>query len=716
MSSTPTETFAFQAEINQLLSLIINTFYSNKDIFLRELISNANDAIEKVRYLSLTDDSISNTNLEIQLVANKDEKTLTIKDNGVGMSKDELVKNLGTIAHSGTRAFAEAMGGGNKTASSNATAGDANLVGQYGVGFFSAYLVAKSVKVISRKANEDDTYIWESTAGGSFTIAKSDGTTDTPALSSRGTEIILYLKDDCVDYLEEQKIVEVVKKHNQYCPFPIKLYVEREEDVIPETKEEVEIKPVVVSSSEIEEGDVEDVPIEPSPPQKIKVNKWEIVNKQAPIWTRKPEDVTFEEYNSFYKSMTGNWEDHLYVKHFSLDGQIQFKALLFIPKQAPYDMFQGKKVSKVKLYVKKVLIFDETEDLLPEYLHFIHGIVDSDDLPLNVSREMLQQNSIMKVIQKNLVKRCIDMMNELAKDEEKWPTFYDSFSNNIKLGIHEDSKNRDKLIELLRFSSSKVSEKTSFKDYVSRMKEDQTKIYYITSESLKGAQSSPFIEILKKRNLEVLYMVDPIDEYMVQNVKDYADKTLMCCSKDGFELELTEDEKRDKESIEKEWETVCSSIKTILTPRIANVKVSERLSTNPCVLVSDKYGWTPQMEKLMRSQTLANPMTKQMIGNNSFSSRRILEVNPAHAIMKEIKACIENKKDIKNIVEMLFETVLLDSGFTLDEPSKYAQNIYKLIASGLSCATDEVTTLEIDANNGGSVEEEVGDPSMEEVD
>ena len=699
------ETFAFQAEINQLLSLIINTFYSNKDIFLRELISNASDALDKIRYTSLTDNTVlgESKDLEIKLVPNKESKTLLIEDNGIGMTREELIKNLGTIAHSGTRAFIENI---NKTDANSST----NLIGQFGVGFYSAYLVADNVKVIS-KANDNDAYVWESSASGSFTVSKYE---ESDAVV-RGTRIILTLKDDLQEYVTEQKITEIIKKHSQYCAFPIRCLVQREEDQ--EVEEEVkEVKEVTEGEKE---GEVTEE-VEASEPvqkttTKINVNKWELINKQQPIWTRPSDEVTKDEYASFYKSISNDWEDHLHVKHFSVDGQVQFKALLYIPKKAPYDMFQAREVKQknIKLYVKKVLIMDESDNLLPEYLSFIKGVVDSDDLPLNVSREMLQQNNILKVIKKNLIKKCVEMMSEISAIPDQWKSFYDAFANNIKLGVHEDTKNREKFIELLRFNSSNSeSDFTSFKEYVSRMKEGQNKIYYVTSDNLKAAKSSPFIEQLIKKKLEVLYLVDTIDEYMIQSIKDYDGKQLVCSSKDGFELDetfFTDEEKKEKEDSKTEWKETLDQMKSVLGQKVVDIKLSDRLTTNPCVLCSDKYGWTANMEKIMKAQALQNPAAASM--HNPFLARKILEVNPDHVIMKEIKKCVEEKKDIKNTLEMLYWTTLLDSGFSLEEPSKYAKRVYNLIAQGYS--VDE------EVSNDTVVEQQgISEPgtNMEDVD
>jgi molecular chaperone HtpG len=703
MSSS--ETFTFQAEINQLLSLIINAFYSNKDIFLRELVSNATDAIDKIRYASLTDPSVlgDEKDLGIKIIPDKTNNTLTISDNGLGMTKADLIKNLGTIAHSGTKAFIESLSDASSSMS---------LIGQFGVGFYSAYLVANKVSVISKHNDEESAFVWESSASGTFTV------TEYSEKITRGTKITLYMKDDLLEYLEESKITEIIKKHSQYCPFPINLYVERDEE---KKKEEI-VEKEITDTNKDTEGDVEeeeedDDEIVKENEEIVKTNKFILLNKQSPIWVRKPEDVSDEEYSSFYKSFTGDWEDYLQLKHFSVDGQIQFKSLLYIPRKAPFDIFQQKeKKENIKLYVKKVLISSGSEnsfDMLPEYLGFVKGIVDSDDLPLNVSREMLQQTSLMKVIKKNLTKKCIDMMTELTSDQAKFDTFYEAFGKNIKLGVHEDSVNRNKLVELLRFASS-THDKTSLKDYVTRMKEGQKKIYFISAENIKAAKSSPFIEKLVKMKIEVLFLVDPIDEYMVQTMKDYDDKPLACCSKDGLEDDLgqvTDEEKKN-------WEKVCDSIQNVLKSKVMDVKISSRLATNPCVLVSDQYGWTANMERIMKAQALG--------GNNGdmlgmMQSRKILEINPDHFIMKDIKAKIDENKNITNIVNILYETVLIDSGFSLEDPSKYAQNIYRLISNGLS-GTDDGDDIVVESDvvmmPPPPSSEETGSEinSMEEVD
>ena len=598
--------YTFKADISKLMNLIINSMYSNKDIFLRELISNASDAIDKARYNHLTN-NVNNVEYNIKVKSLKDEKILIIEDNGIGMNEEDLIENLSTIAHSGTKDFLEK----NKL--------DNDMIGQFGVGFYSAYLVAEKVDVISKKEGEK-AYKWSSDAASEFTIEE----TEFDGLS--GTQIILHMKEDSMEYLEDKQIKDIIKQHSQFITYPILLYetklvekkVEEDEKVAEDeevVEEEEDNESEVPKVEEVEEDNDEVKPTEP--PKEIEkewVSEWNKVNGSKPLWYEKPNEPTEDEYTSFYKTISNDWDGPLHYKHFIAEGQLEFRGIFFIPKRPPFDMFSGgmnKEKKNIKLYVKKVLIMDDCKELVPDWLNFVTGVIDSSDLPLNVSREMLQQNHTVRMIKKHLVKQVIEMLTEISSDEEKYKTFYENFSKNIKLGVYEDDKNNEKLAKFLRFKNNVSDKLMSLDEYIERKDDessDETQekkvdkvIHYLAGENLEAVKSSIFLEKFDKLRLPVLFCTDAIDEFMITKLRTYGGYNFVNIAHDSVKLN-EEESKSDEERLE----SLLKFMSEHLKEKVEKVKVSTRLDKYPSCIVTDQNAWSSNMERIMKAQTLGD--------------------------------------------------------------------------------------------------------------
>jgi len=677
------ESHHFQAEVNRVMSIIINSLYSNKDIFLRELISNASDALDKIRFFSLTDPSQLGegdlAQLKIQIKFDKTNRILTITDNGIGMTKKDLIDKLGTIAQSGTREFLEAV-----------QKNDVNLIGQFGVGFYSAFLVAETVTVTS-KHNSDKQYVWQSNASSTFSIVEDPrGNT-----LGRGTKITLHLKEDAVQYLEQATLETLIGKYSEFISFPIYLWASRQvSEEVPVSEDEVETEEEDVS---LENGETE---------KKTKTKTdtktvwdWELLNKNKPIWTRSTSEVTQEEYNAFYNSLTKDTTEPLAHIHFSGEGDVEFKSILYIPAKAPENMFSGdREESKnrgLKLYVKRVFISDEFSSELPKYINFLKGIVDSDNVPLNVSREILQQDKSLSAIKKKIIRKAIAMIQQLAEDPDKYNRFYEQYATNIKLGVIDDTHNRSRLAKLLKFHSSKTQDLTTLDEYLSRKKPNQEQIYYLAGESKDLVEKSPFLEKILKRGYEVLYLTEPIDEWCAQQLGKFDNKyPLTNVAKEGFKLDGEKEDKEKEKEVEEDYKALIDFLKEKLKGRISKVAISKSLVKTPSAISAGTFGVSANMERLMKAQAFIN---QQQL--NFMKAQKTLEINPKHPIIAELNRRVgEDREDpiATDIAELMYDTALLHSGFSLDNPAAFANRIHKVMKLSLNLDPEEEVPEELE--------------------
>ncbi|KAF8060354.1 HSP90B1 [Scenedesmus sp. PABB004] len=734
--------FEFQAEVTRLMDILIHSLYSNRDIFLRELISNASDALDKIRFLSLTDKSVlgegSTAVMDIRIWADKDGRTLFIRDRGVGMTRDELVSNLGTIAKSGTSAFLEAMQKG----------GDVNLIGQFGVGFYSVYLVADWVEVVT-KAPGGQQYIWASGADGAFSVSPDEGENED---LGRGTLIKIHLKEDAEEYADEARLKGLVSKYSEFINFPIYLQTTTEKDVPVEDDEEAapgddkegeagdkeeEGDDDKKDEEEEDEGDVvdEEEEEEEDKPKTVRQNvtEWEHLNDNKAIWLRKAADVGEEEYTKFYKAISKDWDAPLSRIHFRAEGDVEFKALLYVPKHAPHDFYDtiqrpkkagssgpaGAQAGGLKLYVRRVFISDDVDDLLPRYLTFLRGVVDSDSLPLNVNREMLQHHTSLKTIKKKLVRKALDAIKKMADDEaacakrkpgadadddgpdeeacKAFGTLWKEFGRALKLGILEDDNNRGRLAKLLRFHTSKSPDKlTSLPEYVSRMRPGQKAIYWIGGASQEEVAASPFAEKLVEQGYEVVYLTDVLDEYLMQALPEFEDSKFVNIAKEDVDV-APEAEGEDKEAAAKAKKAAAKALKAAykpltswwkeqLGPRVAGVRLSSRLASTPCIVVAAKYGLSANMERIMKASAFGDPARA-----TAMRGQRTLELNPDHPLIAGLKDKVVADPDddaAKAAAVLLYETALLESGFEPDDPKGFSRRMYALMRDRLGIEGD----------------------------
>ena len=622
--STEAQTFSFQAEVTELLHLVVNSLYSHKEIFVRELVSNASDAIDRLKFQALTDkELLGDAPAEIRLVPNREAGTLTIEDTGVGMTHDELVKNLGTIAHSGSRAFIQRVHeAGNK---------DVNLIGQFGVGFYSAFLVADHVDVVSRAAGSTEAWRWSSDAKSAFTMEPAER-------PEAGTSVVMHLKEEQKQYLDEWELKELVRRYSDYVSHPIKLKVEGKDEL-------------------------------------------ETINRASALWQRPKAEITDEQYEEFYKHVAHDFEAPLARNHFRIEGTQLFTGLLYVPKRAPYDLYMREHRRGVRLYVKRVFVMEDCEDLVPVWLRFVRGVIDSDDLPLNVSRELLQDSALVKTIKKQVSKKTLDLLEELARDkQDDYRAFWETFGSVVKEGMHFDPEFKDRIAALCRFESSKEEGLTSLTDYVKRMPEGQGAIYVIVAESRAAAAGSPHLEALKKRGYEVLYLTDAVDEWVLPSLREFEGKPVVNALHADLKLDETDAEKKAHEDTTGALKEFTDAVKTVLGDRVKEVRVSTRLTDSPACLVVPDGGLTAHLERLLRAHDKETPIQK-----------RIFEVNPDHPLALRLKTLAERAPGSERFaewVEVLYDQALLTEGSPLPDPHAFARRVTKLLEAATAVAVD----------------------------
>ncbi|KAI5191704.1 molecular chaperone HtpG [Nematocida minor] len=654
------ETHSFDAQMDNLLSILINSVYSSKDYFLRELISNASDANDKRKRVTYETHENIEEELSIKIIPNKENKTITIVDTGIGMSKADMINYLGSIASSGTKEFRKKIQeGGSKGQSLDA------LIGQFGLGFYSAFLVADQVDVISRKGN-DSPYIWSSRGPGGFVVAPYNGS------HPQGTSVVLHIAEQCKTYLEEKTLENIVKVHSAFIAYPIYLFVLAEKK-----------RPVAKKEEEKDEDAVEDAPAAEEEQETYFEEEYKKLNTQMPLWARDPkeETITEQEYEDFYKALTNDWEKHFAVSHSRIESDFNLQILLFLQNRQPFNMFEkGKKTPcNIKLYVQNVLVGNDLSEAVPEWMTFIHGIISSNDIPINVSREIVQGKSVMNLIKRVVTKKVLEMLKDLESDKENYLKFYNNCSASLKVGAYQESSDvSGKLAKLLRYKTTKSDTPVSFDEYVSRMAEGQKQIYVVTGTSEEEVKSNP--ALVKMGKYEVIYMSDPIDEFLIQTLNKYNDKPFQRITAEGVELP---EEAADLSAYEEEYKGVMEEMKKVIGDSVEKVIISTKLDSLPCYVSSAKYSYSAAMEQIMRSQPGS--------GNNAmfasgYLTKKILEVNPAHPIMGGLKRLLEadKREEFNKTVNLMFESSMLACGYTVTNMADFSKKIFGYVEMGMA--------------------------------